>query len=107
MRPKRAQILTKNIVCRHIGRIENVADAAKNVSAVVEWNRANGIRQRNSRFEIDYCQGISAEGNRKRREELRLALTVSEKSLRHDNHARTGGFEFKTAQSRRASGKKS
>ena len=52
VRPQSAKIVPKCVGRGSIGRIEQIADPAKNISAIIKRDRSQSFRQRNSRFKI-------------------------------------------------------
>ena len=104
VRPEGAQISLKHVIGRHVGRIENIAHSAEHIAAIVKRNSPKGFGERNSRFQIDYRQGVAAERDGERIEENRFALAVTENTLRYDDDTRPGLFEIEPAKGIRSAG---
>lgn len=100
MRPERPQILSERISGRNIGRIEDIADPSENVPAVVKRNGADGLGQRNPRFEVYDRQRVASERHGKGIERNDLAALITESALRSDHYPRSGRFEVKPADGR-------
>ena len=91
---------------RNVRRIKDVADAAKNVAAVIEGDRPEGIGQRKTCLQINDRKSISAERYSKGIKENRITVASPELAGRNDNDTRPGRFEIKPAKRTRTARKK-
>src|ERR1051325_965708 len=87
--------------------MKNIADAAKDVTAVIERHDLNIARHRHARFQIQHHFSIAADRNSEGIQTDHVTLGVAKIALRHDYLSRSGLFKGKSSQRRRATGKES
>src|SRR5213082_3052928 len=125
MRPARAQVVRVDAVGeRSVGIVfgagavsEDIADATKDVAAIIKGRDLKCFRQRRARFEVDDGQGVPADGNCERVELNQIAFAVAkdaaaardwrlQKTFGHDD-ARPRFLESDAAQCGRTAGEES
>src|SRR5437764_883057 len=82
--------------------MKNVADAAKDVAAVIERHRLHRRRNRHASFQICDDFGVPANRHRERVQTNQLSLPIAKLTLRHNHLARAGFFKWKSTKRCRA-----
>ena len=105
MRPAHAQVLRVDVFDEISSRrdwlwMKDVADAAKHISAVIEWHDLHVSRDRHTRFQVRDHFRVAANRHREGIQTNQLSLPIAKLSLWHDDLARPGFFKWKSTKGR-------
>src|SRR6185503_2420802 len=111
MGPFRLQVLgldkSENVAGRNrswIALPKQIANAPKDVAAVIKRHHLSGPREGNSRFQIDDRKCVSANRNGKRVQRNQVPFSIAKQSQRNHSFTWSCFLEIKAAQRRRTAG---